>query len=257
MTITPEEEPIILNADPEHTGLRVTVVLILVAAVWLLFFLLRALLIAMAPQLGAPSILSCLGALPLALLIAAASEALLKRTWTSGRRLVLDGHELRLQLPDAEEVVLDVRQQVNQTWWHFPLIGYRRGGRERRVPDRWHCVAGQLQQEGNRIVVFTFVSPSRLATWQADYSFYGLNPAEVYDTTLRTRFEGPVRPELPTAVIAGESGRYWLAERHRWQQGVELTPADFEVLLARMRGPATADPYRPREGDSFREEQNV
>jgi hypothetical protein len=44
--------------------------------------------------------------------------------------------------------------------------------------------------------------------------------------------EGPARPELPTEVIAGESGRYWLAERNRWQEGVELAPGDFETLLA-------------------------
>ena len=257
MTDRPDKGPIVLNADPEHAGLRVMVVLILVVSLGLLFFLFRAVLTALETELGAPSLLSCLGALPLALLLAAGSEAILKRTWTSGRRLVLDGRQLRLQRPGVADVVLDLGQQVNQTWWHFPLIGYRRGGRERRVPDRWHCVAGQLQQEGERVIVYSFVSPARLEEWQADYPFYGLNPTEVYDSSARSRLEGPVRPELPTSVIAGESGRYWLAERSRWQQGVELTPPDFRILLERMRGPAAVDPYRQPAGQWVQEEKDV
>ena len=257
MTDRPEQGAIVLNADPEHAGLRVTVVLVLVVTLGLFFFLFRAVLITLETELGAPSLLSCLGALPLALLVAAGSEAILKRTWTSGRRLVWDGRQLRLQRPDVEDAVLDLGQQLNQTWWHFPLIGYRRGGRERRVPDRWHCVAGQLQQEGERIIVYTFVPPSRLEEWQADYPFYGLNPAEVYNSSARSRLEGPVRPELPTSVIAGESGRYWLAERNRWHQGVELTQPDFRVLLEKMRGPAAVNPYRQPAGQWVQEEHDV
>lgn len=235
MTSTSPHEPIILNADPEHAGLRLVVVFVLAAALVAGFFLLRAVLESVAPDLGSPSILACFGALPLAMLAGAGVEALLKRTWVSGRRLLLGDDELRLQRPERADVALNLQQTVNETWWHFPLRGYQRGGRERRVPDRYHCVAGQLQQEGKRIVVFTFVPPTRLETWQMDTPFYRLNPTEVYDSSMGSRLQGPVRPEIPTEVIAGESGRYWLVERHRWQQGVELTPGDFELLLAALR----------------------
>lgn len=247
----------VFNADPEHAGLRVTVVLILVVALGLFFFLFRALLIALENEWGAPSLLSCLAALPLALLLAAGSEAILKRTWSSGRRLLLNGSQLRLQRSAGEEVALDLSAPLSQTWWHFPLSGYQRGGRERRVPDRWHCVAGQLQQQGRRIIAYTFVPPARLEEWQADFPFYGLNPTEVYDDSARRRLEGPVRPELPTAVIAGESGRYWLAERNRWQQGVELTPADFQALLKKVRGPAALNTYRDAPEQWVQEENDV
>jgi hypothetical protein len=58
-------------------------------------------------------------------------------------------------------------------------------------------------------------------------------------------------------VIAGESGRYWLAERNRWQQGVELTQPDFRVLLEKMRGPAAVNPYRLPAGQRVQEEHDV
>jgi hypothetical protein len=231
MTSSTAHEPIVLNADPEHAGLRVTVLAVLAIALAAGFFALRSLLREAAPGLTAPSILACGGSIPLALALGAGVEAILKRTWTSGKRLLLEHEKLSLQWPDERDVVLELGQTVNETWWHFPLAGYRRGGRERRVSDRWHCVAGQLQQEGSRIIAFTFVPPQRMEAWQALRSFYRLQPSEVYDNSLQSRLEGPVRPEIPTAVIAGESGRYWLAERHRWQQGIELTPEDFETLL--------------------------
>ncbi|MDT8306266.1 MAG: hypothetical protein RRC07_10040 [Anaerolineae bacterium] len=235
MTSSSPRKPIILNADPEHAGLRLAVLAVLGTSLIAAFFLLRTALESVAPELGAPSILACLGALPLAMVIGAAVEAVLKRTWASGRRLLVSEDELRLQRPESPDVVLNLRQVVNETWWHFALKGYQRGGRERRAPDRWHCVAGQLQQEGSRIVVFTFVPPQRVEAWEADTPFYRLHPAEVYDTSMRSRMGGPVRPEIPTEVIASESGRTWLAERHRWQQGVELVPDDFELLLAALR----------------------
>jgi hypothetical protein len=234
-TTSAAQKAIVLKVDPEHAGLRIAIVLILVAAVLLAFLLLRSLLVIYLPQLSSPAILACLGALPVALVISAAVEAVLKRSWSSGRRLVLDTERLALQKSRRDELALDWREPINETWWHFQLSGYRRGGRERRIPDRWHCVAGQLQQEGKRIVVYSFVSPSQLDKLLAKKPLYRLEPKEVYDNSLRRRLEGPVRPELPTEVIAGESGRYWLAERNRWQQGVELTPNDLETLLQALK----------------------
>lgn len=225
-------DPIVLKADPEHAGLRVTIILVLAVAIWLAFLLLRELLVTYLPQLGSPAVLACLGAIPVALAVSAGIEALLKRSWPSGRRLVIDGQRLALQRAGVDQAVLRWDTPITETWWHFRLSGYPRGGRERRVPDRWHCVAGQLQQEGQRIVAFAFVPPARLEELQERYSLYPLEPRDVYDNSLRGRLEGPARPELPTEVIAGEAGRFWLAERNRWQQGVELMPDDFATLLA-------------------------
>jgi hypothetical protein len=237
MTIPGASKPnaTVLKVDPEHAGLRVTVILVLVAASGLSFLLLRELLTTYLPQLGSPAILACLGALPVALAVSAGVEGLLKRSWASGRRLVLEPERLRLQRSGVDETVLRWDEPLTDTWWHFRVAGYPRGGRERRIPDRWHCIAGQLQQEGNRIVAYAFVSPSRLDSLKGEHPFFTLEPRDVYDNSLRRRLEGPVRPELPAEVIAGESGRFWLAERNRWQQGVELAPDDFKTLLAAVQ----------------------
>lgn len=236
MTTTSGSTPntIVLNADPEHAGLRAAIILVLFAAILLAFLLLRALLTTYLPEIGSPAILACLGAIPLALAVSAGIEALLKRSWRSGRRLVVDARGLALQQGDADQVELHWDEPIAETWWHFRVAGYPRGGRERRIPDRWHCVAGQLQQEGERIVAFAFVSPSKLEALQGRFPLFTLEPKDVYNRS-RRRLEGPARPELPAELIAGEAGRFWLAERNRWQQGVELLPDDFDTLLATVR----------------------
>ncbi len=237
MTTTSGSAPntLVLNADPEHAGLRVTIILVLVAAIFLAFLLLRALLTRYLPQIGSPAVLACLGAIPLALALSAGIEALLRRSWPSGRRLVLDARGLTLQRAGRDEATLRWDEPIAATWWHFPLAGYQRGGRERRIPDRWHCVAGQLQQGDARIVAFAFVPSAKVEALQGRVPLFTLEPKDVYDSSLRRRLEGPARPELPAELIAGEAGPYWLAERNRWQQGVELLPDDFERLLVSLR----------------------
>jgi hypothetical protein len=225
----------VLRADPEHAGLRATIIVVLLVAVWLAFLLLRELLTSFLPEIGSPAILACLGAIPVALVISAGIEALLKRGWGSGRQLVIETQSLALQRAGVDQVILRWDEPLSDVWWHFRVAGYPRGGRERRIPDRWHCVAGQLQQDGQRIVAFAFVSPSRLEALKGSHSLYTLDPKDVYESSMRRRLEGPARPELPAEVIAGESGRFWLAERNRWQQGVELLPDDFETLLRTVR----------------------
>lgn len=224
-------EPLVFHVDPEHTGLRLTIVLVLFLSLWLSYFLVRALLMLMLPEWDSPAILACLGALPLALLLGWLVENLLKRTWHSGRRLILAEGRLRLERPDMEDEVIRLSKPLQALWWTFSLSGYPRGGRERRMPASWRCVAGQLRQDESRIVSYCFVPPPRVEEWERKYDFELLQPTEVYDSSLGARLGGPARPELPAEVVAGDQGRYWLAERNRWKEGVELTPDDFEILL--------------------------
>lgn len=224
-------EPLVLHADPEHSGLRFTIVLVLFLSLWLSYFLLRGLLQLFLPEWDSPAILACLGALPLGLLLGWVAENILKRTWHSGRRLVLVDGRLRLERPRMEDEVLRLSEPLQELWWTFSLSGYPRGGRERRMPANWRCVAGQLRQDESRILVYCFVSPARVEEWARHYYFELLQPREVYDSSLGARLSGPARPELPAEVVAGDQGRYWLAERNRWREGVELTPDDFEILL--------------------------
>ncbi|MBK7215906.1 MAG: PrgI family protein [Candidatus Promineofilum sp.] len=96
--------PAILHADQEHSGLRLVIFLALFAGLVPGFFISRWLLGTFAPPavLDYATFLSCVGAVPLALLFIYGLEKLLKRVWRSG---------LSLELNERGIVVHDQREQ--------------------------------------------------------------------------------------------------------------------------------------------------
>jgi hypothetical protein len=223
--------PIVLHADREHRGVRFGVVAILFVTFWLSYFVISLILRRLFPDLPSVVVLSCIGAIPLSLLVTAAGEAALKRRWHSGRYLRLEEDRIVLRRPAYEDVSLDRSHGIHQLRWLLPLAGYTRGGRERRISSKWFCLAVQMQNEEERIVVFTYAPPKKKDKILAEYELLELDPGRVYDTSFSARFRPPSRPEIAPEVIAGKEGQYWLAERQRWRDGVELEPSDFEVLL--------------------------
>lgn len=225
----------IFHLDQEHRGVRyavvVTLLLAFVIAFWLSGYILRALF----PEVSTTAILSCLSAIPISLMVAAAVEWALKRTWHSGRALTVGAEEISLHLPEEDNRVIDRQKAYNEIWWQLPLAGYARGGRERRIPAKWYCVAGQLHQDDVRIVIYCYASPRRRQRWSETYDFQKLSPEDVYNTSFSGRIGSPNRPELPPEVIAGRQGRFWLAERNRWREGVEMAQDDFEQFLKMTR----------------------
>jgi hypothetical protein len=229
--ISPTSYPIVLHADREHRGVRFGVVSILFVAFWLSYFVVSLILRQLFPSLPSVIVLSCAGAIPLSLLVTAVGEALLKRHWHSGRLLRLEEDRIVLRRPAYDDISLDRSNGIHQLRWLLPLSGYARGGRERRISNKWFCLAVQMQDEDERIVVFTYVSPRRKEEILKRHELLELDPGQVYDTSFSARFRAPSRPEISPEVIAGKRGQYWLAERERWRAGVELEPDDFEVLL--------------------------
>jgi len=272
--------PVILHADQEHSGLRFVIFVALFAGLVPGFFIARWLLERVAPAAFRDfgTFLSCVGAVPLALLFIYGLEKLLKRVWRSGLSLELnqwgivvhDGREegSRGQGPGAREESNSTASSsavepgtwnlepairwsgnLNQLNWYFRLSGYPRAGHERRAPAKWLCLATELHQDGARLNAFTLMPPERAAAFVDDtrLAFHRLNPAEVYDSSARTRIGPPSRPALSNSVLHSKDGRYWLAERRRWEYGVELTPDDFTTLMEYAQ--AYAQP-RPAGADS-------
>ena len=223
--------PIVLPADPEHTGLRLAVPLILILSFLLGYFLISAVLRRAFPEWGSVVFISCLGAVPISLVVAGVGEAVLKRVWPSGRQLIIRPGSVTLQRPDQPDKTIELNERMDQLWWAFPLKDYPRGGRERRMPRSHWCIAGQLQQNGRRLVSFCFAPEETVHAWNDRYELRELDPEDVYDTSFQARMGAPVRPEIPSDVIRGEDGRHWLAERNRWREGVELAADDFDTLL--------------------------
>jgi hypothetical protein len=230
-----DPSPIVLHADQEHSGIRVTVLLVLVVTIWPSFLLARLLLSSLFPQSDYLGILSCIGALPLALALVWAVEQWLKRVWPSGRQLTIVEGTIKATEPGREDKVLKLSDNLTHLSWYFRLGEYARGGHERRVPKQWLCLSSQLQQDEQRLVVYTYMSVNKAASLIQDgnpyFGFQQIFPGEVYDTSFRSRIGPPSRPKIPASMLAGSDGQFWLAERRRWAEGFELSPDDFKTLV--------------------------
>ncbi|HEY1409451.1 MAG TPA: hypothetical protein VF434_10935 [Promineifilum sp.] len=237
-----ESAPIVLHADKEHSGIRVTIFVTLFLA-YLLFF---QLLIWSLERFAPPSLvdysvfLACFGAAPFALLVIWALEKYLKRVWHSGLSISLNQQGMsilhRRQAPqdvEAEEPAISWAETFNQISWYFRLSGYPRGGRERRLPAKWLCLATEFQQNDSRLNVFTFMPPAQAELWTREPAneFRLINPAELYENSFRSRIGPPSRPDIPNRLLQSKEGRHWLAERRRWEDGIELAPEDFDTLM--------------------------
>jgi hypothetical protein len=267
--LTADRPQRILYADQEHSGLRAVVFISLFAALWLAFQLLTGLLPELLPRnlTDYAVFLSCVGAVPLALAAVWGVETLLKRVWHSGLTLALDGTGICVEDKRADRKASKAgafeepgqpaflwAEPLRFTNWYFRLGGYSRGGRERRVSPKWYCLASELQQDESQLIVFTFMPPQRaeelVAKKQGPFAFHQILPAELQTKTMRSRLGPPSRPSISNQLLHSKDGRYWLAERRRWEQGVELTQEDFETLLAFAQTHQTSAPLSDESGQT-------
>jgi hypothetical protein len=229
--------PLILNAEQEHARLRLVIVLLIGLLFVLFFFLIGALLQRAPGMLASFSLpLTCLLSTVVALALAWFIEQRLKQVWTSGYRLLLDEAAIVVEQPESDPIHLNKGGTINHLAWYFKLSGYKRGGRERHVPEKWLCLACQLQQEERLLIVYAYIPPAKadelVQSFAGLFRFQKLNPAEVYRTGLTSRLQPPGRPEsIPAQVLSGKDGRYWLAEQRRWREGLELPPKEFMIFL--------------------------
>jgi hypothetical protein len=233
---------ITLHADQEHAGLRAAVLVLVVSWFVVGFFSFSFILGRRDGVVASYSFpLSCILGLVLAFLMAGVAEALMKRYWPSGRRLVIDDRRLQAWLPGGETARLGWSGRVWALNWTFSLAGYPRGGRERRLTKKHHCLACQLQQDDQRVIVYSYLKDKEAATLLDGDDFHAIEPGEHYERgPLRFLRGGTDRPQLATSVLTGKDGPYWLAEQRRWTDGIELTGSDFvrfwETVKGRVEG---------------------
>lgn len=251
---TAESAPIVLHADKEHGGIRLVVFLGLFVAYILSFQLLGWLIDTFAPSsiVDYGTFLACIGGFPLALLAVWALENGLKRVWHSGLSLQIDEQGMEVQDTRHRTRSHAVETAPSFVWadelrlinWYFNLNSYPRGGRERRIDKNWLCLSSEVQQGETRMIVYTFAAPGvaerLIASSTSTAPFRELNPADVYDSSIRSRVGPPTRPTIPTSILHGKDGRYWLAERRRWDAGIELAPEDYEIFLNQIAAHNTA-----------------
>lgn len=237
---SPSAQPIVLNADQEHSGLQAGVMITILVAFSVAFLSVNAIL--SGPRFEGQLVssysfaLSCLLALIIALVVASVGESIMKRYWTSGRRVVLDDDGVKATLAGGKQARLDWSSRVWAIRWYFLLKGYPRGGRERRLTTKHICVACQLQQDDTRLIVYGYLKGNQAEALLAGGDFHQIKPADYYERRgLRIRRQTTDRPQIPTKVLTGKEGPYWLAEQRRWEQGIELTAKDFGVFYEAIR----------------------
>ena len=233
--------PVILHADQEHSGLRTAVFILLFVTLVLFFFGIRALIGALTPG-SLPDyafVAACGGALPLALGTVWLVEILMKRYWPSGRAILLTHNGVHARSPEKEFRLLDQNDNLESLFWYFDMHGWQRGGRERRVPRTWICMAAELSAGKHHLIIYTYMPRAKARNWldadKGQINFHQITPKDVYDNSIRARMSGPSRPEVPAAVLTGADGKYWLGERRRWTEGFELSPAGFEQFLQHIQ----------------------
>jgi hypothetical protein len=243
----------ILHADPEHGGIRMSVLLAIVLGLLGGFLLIRFLLGAFAKDsilFDFATVISCVGAIAIAMSGAWLVENYLKKTWSSGLEIELSDQGLHFEAGDSIDGPMDIRdidfsKPVILTNWFFKLKGYPKAGRERLVSDKWVCLANQIQQDGERIITYAYLAPDEAEKWLENKTvvepFHQISLAQVYKESHARRWSAPNRPEVSSELLAGPDGRYWIAERRRWQEGLELTAADFTALLKQIEKKAKTD----------------
>ncbi|MFN2190086.1 MAG: hypothetical protein ACK2T3_15075 [Candidatus Promineifilaceae bacterium] len=225
---------ITLNADPEHGGVRFAVIAALIVAFIACFALLATIIRSFQDSIISDFwvSLSCAGALPLAIGAAGLSEYFAKRYWLSGRSISLSSEGMLVADNPGAEVFYDWNGFMALTKWYFQLSGYRRGGRERRIPSKWYCLCCQVQQDEHRFVAYTYSPKEKAESFLEGSRVEELRPGEFESSSLFRRwFSPPNRPEIPTKILAGKQGHFWLAEKRRWSQGMEFETSDFQALI--------------------------
>jgi hypothetical protein len=229
--------PTVLHADQEHAGLRTAVSFLLFLFLLLAFFGIRAVLTGLSSS-GVPDyafVASCGGAIPVALTLVWLAEILMKRYWPSGRSVTLTSDGIQMLTENSKQWAITQAHEPLPLFWYFDLRGWQRGGRERRVPRNWLCLAVELKAGKKQAIVYTYLSSRQADSWldstNRHLPFHQISPRDVYDNSIRSRMKGPSRPEIPAAVLTSNDGKYWLAERRRWTEGFELPPKQFEQFM--------------------------
>ena len=231
-----QSDVVVIQADKEHGGIQFTIPLIMLVAGILGYLAVDSWLLI--PWLGGGDydsfrpFLRIVLSIILGVVIGGVAESVMKRTWTSGRQVQVDAAGLTIEDKDLPPARIDWDKRVNLIRWKYPLRGYPRGGRERRVPGSYHLLACRLLQDDNTVVAYCFASSKETDQVPGYSGFVSINMAELYGKGSLGRFSQPVRPTVPAHLLSGRQGQVWAAEKQRWANGFELEPDDFIALVA-------------------------
>lgn len=201
------QESLTFAVDPEHSRLRLVVAVVFVVLAILLFFALS-----LAFPASGLNLLASIGALVVAAVMTQYFERQLKRRWPSGRQLRVSSNTLELLKDEQSIHKVTFSADSRLLRWYFTVQ------RRSRVPKGWAMVALAVQDENATVAAYTLMSPQQLEQINANEKF----------TLLQKPVSGAATTE--ELRLAGLQKRLHEAEQLRWQDGAEMTLADFTTL---------------------------
>lgn len=232
--------PTKINGNQEHSGIGLIILLTMLVAVVIFYMVLfRTLPSIFGGASGDYLLIAAFLALFLAVGFVALVDPLLKRVWPSGYAVVLNDSAIACERPKADGSAINLNQDHTSLFWMFKMTGYPRFGRERQIRKGDFCLGVEIQQDDERMVIYAYVSPTKIGRTVQTTGFTEINMEKIYDTSIGSRVRNwrmpGKRPEIPASLIVSDEGKYWLAERHRWEEGIELTPKDFQAFVEHVR----------------------
>ncbi len=161
-----------------------------------------------------------------------------KKLLPSGHVLTLNSEEgiLSHSFEEKVEVALQHRSAWQVTRWQFIMGRFIKSGRERQIPRTWSCMAMHIQVDGEELTLFCYARPrikrvlDQLANWET-ISMYETMEDDHKSRNLPTLRPPTASDVIPGRLLVGDKGNVWLAERKRRNNGIEMSPKDFEELL--------------------------
>ncbi len=236
-------DPVELTGNPEHDGLSLAIASAFVVLVLIVTFIVDLVLYFWLGGTRIEYIIpSCFVGLIIGMIAIYFLDPVLKRMIPSGVVITLSDESISLERPTHEEIELTHPLAEPPLFWRRQLRGRGYTNRERQVHKSWYCYACQVQNEDDKIVLHTYIHPRQISELDEILTFRVLDLKELEKSGATRRANRISRmrtfgtlPTIPSSIIVGESGRYWLGERHRWEQGIELTLEDFKQVVAYLK----------------------
>ena len=211
---TEQTSNLVLPVDREHGGIRVVVGLLFLLGLPVSYILINLLI----PSNGI-NVVAFIGSIAVTYGITQISENYLKQHWRSGRKLVVNDDSVKVIKDDKVETAIDTQQQVNVLTWRFEI------NKRTRIPKGWFMIACALEQDGEYLPAYTFVSPE---------DFESLEMAG-YFTKLMSKKDLKSKKNDRDMRLAGEQRRLHNAESQRWMFGAELAKDDFDTYFHHLQ----------------------
>lgn len=199
----------VLPVDPEHSGIRFAIVVLFIVTAMVLYGVISLLL----PQSGGLNLIAAGGSLAGAAVMTQVADGFFKQRWPSGRTLQIVDDKIQLSIKDRVQREIDGSQHVNVLMWRFEIT------KRTRIPKGWYMIAVALQQDDIYLPVYTFVSPDDFTSQPYSKQYMKLQKL----------------PDESDMRLAGQQRRVRTAEDARWVEGGEMSKADYDAYLARLR----------------------